>query len=97
MTGDTTVTQPLAVHTALAVPELALIVPTFNERGNLREVLRQVAAALGETRWELIFVDDSSPDGTAALAQEIGREDPRVRCLHRIGRRGLAGPCDGEI
>ena len=74
-------------------PELALIVPTFNERGNLREVLRQVAAALGDTPWELIFVDDSSPDGTAALAQEIGREDARVRCIHRIGRRGLAGAC----
>lgn len=77
----------------MAGPELALIVPTFNERGNLREVLRQVAAALGDTRWELIFVDDSSPDGTAALAEEIGREDSRVRCIHRIGRRGLAGAC----
>ena len=77
----------------MAGPELALIVPTFNERGNLREVLRQVSTALGDTRFELIFVDDSSPDGTAALAEQIGREDSRVRCLHRIGRRGLAGAC----
>ena len=82
-----------ALAVATAAPELAVIVPTFNERGNLREVLRQVAAALPNTRWELIFVDDSSPDGTAALAQQIGREDPRVRCIHRIGRRGLAGAC----
>ena len=85
-------TRDTAHHVSTA-PELALIVPTFNERGNLREVLRQVAAALGDTPWELIFVDDSSPDGTAALAQEIGREDARVRCIHRIGRRGLAGAC----
>ena len=76
-----------------AGPELALIVPTFNERGNLREVVRQVAASLGDVRWELIFVDDASPDGTAALAAEIGLEDGRIRCLNRIGRRGLAGAC----
>lgn len=74
-------------------PELALIVPTFNERKNLREVVRQVADTLGSTQWELIFVDDSSPDGTADLAAEIAREEPRVRCIRRIGRRGLAGAC----
>ncbi len=74
-------------------PELALIVPTFNERGNLRTLVGQIEAALGARRWELIFVDDSSPDGTATLAREMGREDPRIRCIHRIGRRGLAGAC----
>ena len=74
-------------------PELALIIPTFNESGNLREVVRQVTAALGDVRWEIIFVDDSSPDGTATLAAKMGLEDNRIRCLHRIGRRGLAGAC----
>jgi dolichol-phosphate mannosyltransferase len=78
---------------ARTAPELALIVPTFNERGNLRTLVGQIEAALGDRRWELIFVDDSSPDGTAALAREMGREDPRIRCIHRIGRRGLSGAC----
>ena len=87
------IVSPIVSTTLTTAPELAVIVPTFNERGNLREVLRQVAAALGDTPWELIFVDDSSPDGTAALAQAIGHEDARVRCIHRIGRRGLAGAC----
>jgi dolichol-phosphate mannosyltransferase len=93
MTAETQNSAQAPPRPAFAAPELALIVPTFNERGNLREVLRQVAASLGDVSWELIFVDDSSPDGTAALAQEIGREDPRVRCIHRIGRRGLSGAC----
>ncbi len=67
--------------------------PTFNERGNLRALVAQIEAALAGRRWELIFVDDSSPDGTASLARQLGREDPRIRCIHRIGRRGLAGAC----
>ena len=79
--------------TAASAPELAIIVPTFNERANLRTLVDQIAAALGDRRWEIIFVDDSSPDGTAALAREIGRDEPRVRCILRIGRRGLAGAC----
>ncbi len=74
-------------------PELALIVPTFNERGNLRALAGQIETALAGRRWELIFVDDSSPDGTATLAREMGLEDPRIRCIRRIGRRGLAGAC----
>ena len=44
-------------------------------------------------RWEAIFVDDNSPDGTAAAVKEIAAGDPRVRCLKRVGRRGLAGAC----
>ena len=43
--------------------------------------------------WEAIFVDDNSPDGTAAAVKEIAAADPRVRCLRRVGRRGLAGAC----
>ena len=43
--------------------------------------------------WEVVFVDDNSPDGTAAVARKIGETDSRVRCVRRIGRRGLAGAC----
>jgi len=72
---------------------LTIVVPTFNERDNLRELVRRVGAALGPTGWEIIVVDDDSPDGTHALAKSIARRDPRVRCIRRIGRRGLAGAC----
>lgn len=72
---------------------LSVVVPTFNERENLRELVRRVSAALGATGWEMIVVDDDSPDRTHALAKSIARRDPRVRCIRRIGRRGLAGAC----
>lgn len=74
-------------------PAVTVILPTFNERDNLEEAIRRVEAALGGVAWEVIVVDDDSPDGTAHLALEIGARDPRVRCIHRIGRRGLAGAC----
>jgi len=73
--------------------ELSLVVPTFNESANLRELLRRVDAALKGVAWEMIVVDDNSPDGTWRLAKELALEDPRVRCLRRVNRRGLAGAC----
>ena len=73
--------------------QLALIVPTFNEVQNVSSLRDHVAAALEGIEWEMIFVDDDSPDGTAAKAREMAQQDPRVRCVHRIGRRGLASAC----
>jgi dolichol-phosphate mannosyltransferase len=78
---------------APAAPEVTVVIPTFNERANVPLVVGKVAAALDGQAWEIIFVDDDSPDGTAAVAKEIGRDDPRVRCIRRVGRRGLAGAC----
>jgi dolichol-phosphate mannosyltransferase len=72
---------------------LSVVVPTFNESQNVRELVRRLAAALGPTGWEVIFVDDDSPDGTATEVRSIAQADPRVRCLQRIGRRGLASAC----
>lgn len=71
--------------------ELTVVVPTFNERANVRKLIGLVEAALGQTRWQVIFVDDDSPDGTAAEVKAVAAVDPRVQCLHRVGRRGLAG------
>ena len=73
--------------------DISIIVPTFNECGNVMELVKRVAAALAEISWEIIFVDDDSPDGTAAAAWRLSRTDPRVRCIRRIGRRGLASAC----
>src|SRR6476661_6740318 len=73
--------------------ELAVVVPTFNERDNVAPFLEALAAALGQIRYEVIFVDDDSPDGTADVAREISQRDPRVRILHSINRRGLASAC----
>jgi dolichol-phosphate mannosyltransferase len=74
-------------------PELAVVVPTRNERGNVEELLRRLDLALTNIRWEVLFVDDDSADGTADLVDEIGQRDARVRLLRRIGRRGLSSAC----
>jgi dolichol-phosphate mannosyltransferase len=73
--------------------ELSIIVPTFNERANITGVISAVSDALPDVAWEIIFVDDNSSDGTASLVREIAAKDPRVRCLHRFGRRGLSSAC----
>src|ERR1700676_1117155 len=74
-------------------PVLSLIVPTFNERHNVPILVERLSQVLASCDWEVLFVDDNSPDGTAAVVREIRERDARVRCLRRIGRRGLAGAC----
>jgi len=69
---------------------LAIVLPTFNERGNLRAMVERLDAALGSIAWEAIVVDDNSPDGTADEARAIALDDPRLRVIQRIGRRGLS-------
>jgi dolichol-phosphate mannosyltransferase len=78
---------------AAGLLRLSIVVPTFNERGNVRELLRRLEATLGERGWEVIFVDDDSPDGTATSVRDVARGDARVRVLQRIGRRGLSSAC----
>ncbi|MBM3488402.1 MAG: glycosyltransferase family 2 protein [Alphaproteobacteria bacterium] len=73
--------------------ELAVVVPTFNERDNVEPLLARLERALAGIAWEAIFVDDDSPDGTAALVAAIGGRDRRVRVIRRIGRRGLSSAC----
>lgn len=78
---------------AAAPLQLTVVVPTFNERGNVATLVGRLAAALAGIVWEVVFVDDNSPDGTADAVRELARHDPRVRCIRRIGRRGLSGAC----
>ncbi len=79
-------------------PILTLVIPTYNERLNLEELVRRVDIALQGLVWEMVIVDDDSPDGTAEFAKSISRRDPRIRCIRRVNRRGLSGACiDGIL
>jgi dolichol-phosphate mannosyltransferase len=82
--------EPFAAHQPTGTPVLSVIVPCFNERPNVAPMIAKLDAALDGIVWEVIYVDDNSPDGTTQEVRRIARQDSRVRCLRRIGRRGLA-------
>lgn len=84
---------PASAPGPAVAPDLTVVIPTFNERGNLQPLIARLHRVLAGLAWEAIFVDDNSPDGTADALRAIGRHDPRIRCLRRVGRRGLAGAC----
>src|SRR6267154_723091 len=75
------------------LPQLSVVVPTFNERDNVIVLYRRLVATLKDIPWEVVFVDDNSPDGTWEVVRGLARQDSRVRCIRRIGRRGLSGAC----
>jgi dolichol-phosphate mannosyltransferase len=77
----------------LAPPELAVIVPTLNEKDNIAPLLARLGDALAGIQWEVVFVDDDSRDGTAELLLRLQNVMPRVRVIRRIGRRGLSSAC----
>lgn len=74
-------------------PELSIIVPTFNERENIGRLVDLLESCLAGVRWELIVVDDDSPDNTADLVRGLAGVNAHVRCVQRIGRRGLSSAC----
>jgi len=65
-----------------------VIIPTYNERDNLVELLGRVFAQ-NLPELEVLIVDDNSPDGTGALADEMSARDPRIHVMHRAGKLGL--------
>jgi dolichol-phosphate mannosyltransferase len=71
------------------MPQVSVVVPTLSEAGNIRELHARIARGLEGEDWELIVVDDDSPDGTAQVVRSLAQSDARVRLIHRIGRRGL--------
>jgi dolichol-phosphate mannosyltransferase len=79
--------------TQAGLPELSVVVPTFNERDNVTVLYRRLAANLTDIAWEVVFVDDNSPDGTWEVVRGLAQKDSRVRCIRRVGRRGLSGAC----
>ena len=82
-----------SAEAAQYIPRLSVIVPTFNERVNVTKLFEKLQNALTGIDWEVIFVDDNSPDGTSDVVRGLAGKDVRVRCLRRIGRRGLSGAC----
>lgn len=73
--------------------ELSVIVPTYNERPNIKLLFELFKQALKGIQWEVVFVDDDSPDGTAEEVRSLAKIDSRVRCIQRLGRKGLASAC----
>lgn len=69
--------------------DISVVIPTFNERDNIDPIIDSVNIALVDVNWEIIFVDDDSPDGTADYIKEISRKNDRIRCLRRVNKRGL--------
>ncbi len=90
LTLDPTLLPATGILRARLPADLAIIVPTYNESANIPLLVEKLEAALVGHAWEVIFVDDDSPDGTAEVVNQIGRTLPHIRCIQRVGRRGLS-------
>ena len=88
---DVAATQP-----GLRAPELTIVVPTFNETANIAPLVERIAAALVGVDWEVIFVDDDSPDGTADTVRDVARGEPRDD-LHRSPQRARLLPVQAQL
>jgi dolichol-phosphate mannosyltransferase len=82
--------QAISTHRPV---QLSVVVPTFSERDNISLLVDRLRVVLSGIDWEVVFVDDDSPDGTADRVRAIAQTDHRVRCIQRIGRRGLSTAC----
>src|SRR5271170_4866835 len=83
----------VAPASRLGAPELAVVIPTLNERDNVPLVVERLNRVLAGVSWEVIFVDDDSPDGTADAVRALSRGQANIRVLQRLGRRGLSSAC----
>ncbi|CAK0772843.1 dolichol-phosphate mannosyltransferase [Gammaproteobacteria bacterium] len=72
------------------IAELSIIIPTYNETANIIPIVEAINNALPQACWQIIFVDDDSPDGTAETIGRLAKRDSRIRLIHRIGRKGLS-------
>ena len=72
-------------------PNLSIVIPTYNERENISKILGKLRKTLRNVKYEIIFVDDNSPDGTSDEVKAFMQNSPNIHLIHRIGRRGLSG------
>ncbi len=72
------------------MPNLSIVVPTYNEATNVPLLIAKLEEALAGHAWEIVFVDDDSADDTSGVVARVGMEKPHIRCIRRIGRRGLS-------
>ncbi|MEI7685765.1 MAG: polyprenol monophosphomannose synthase [Planctomycetota bacterium] len=70
-----------------AEPKTLVAIATYNERDNLRPLIAEIHRFAPHV--DVLVIDDNSPDGTGAIADELVREDPRVHVMHRTGKLGL--------
>jgi dolichol-phosphate mannosyltransferase len=73
----------------MTMPSVSVVVPTYNEAGNIAMIYDGLAQALAGRAWELVVVDDDSPDGTADAVRALGQRHDNVRCIQRVQERGL--------
>ena len=88
----------VSAETATPLPgvapvELAVVIPTLNERDNVPLIVERLNRVLAGIVWEVIFVDDDSPDGTADAVRALAQGQGNIRCVQRIRRRGLSSAC----
>ena len=69
---------------------ISIIIPTYNEIENITPLIKSISAVLAKYKYEIIFVDDNSPDNTANKIKSIAYNNNTIRCIKRIGRRGLS-------
>ncbi len=71
-------------------PLVSIIIPTYNEAENIVELIRRLTDTLQTTPFEIIVVDDNSPDKTWEVVEDLALREPRVRVIRRVAERGLS-------
>ena len=75
----------------MSKPIVSIVIPTYNEKDNIPKILEKLNKVLNKIAHEIIFVDDNSPDGTSTEIKSRIQKSSKIRLIHRIGRKGLAG------